>query len=111
MINTDGISRDPLGTHEVQTGQQIYAADAGSTDAYVISLQPPLMAYITGMVIHFKANTANTGACSLNVNNLGAKSIKKMHDQDPGDGQIEAGQIVTVVYDGTNFQMQSQLGA
>jgi hypothetical protein len=95
---------------ELMKSSHIYAADAGTTDAYAITLDPAPSAYTTGMVINFYANTANTGAATLNVNSLGAKTIKKHHDQDLADGDIEAGQIVTVVYDGTNFQMQSQSG-
>ena len=108
MINTDGIHRDPMGTREIQSGQQIYAADAGSTDAYAITLSPALTAYVIGLMVNFKANTVNTDACTLNINGLGAKTIKKLHDQDLATNDIEAGQIATVVYDGTYFQMQSQ---
>jgi hypothetical protein len=107
-IQTDGINRDPYGNKEVQEGGLIYAADAGSSDTYSITMQPAPSSYTTGMVIHFKANTANTGAATLNVNGLGAKNILKNHDQTLADGDIEANQIVTVVYDGTQFQMQSQ---
>ena len=96
---------------DVQTGEIAYAADAGSTDAYAITLTPAPSAYTTGMVINFKANTVNTGTATLNVNSLGAKTIKKLHDQDLEDGDIEAGQLVTVIYDGTNLQMQSQTAA
>ena len=88
-----------------------YAADAEASDTYVVTLDPVPAAYFAGMVVNFKANTANTGACTINVNSLGAKSIKKLHDQDPADNDIEAGQFVTLIYDGTNFQMQSQLAA
>ena len=82
-----------------------YAADAGATDAYAITLAPAPTAYTEGMVISFKANTANTGACSVNVNGLGAKSLKRGVSTDPGDNFIKVGSIVTAVYDGTNFQM------
>jgi len=92
----------------VAAGPVNFGADAEATDAYVITLTG-VAAYATGMTITFSANTANTGACSLNVNSLGAKTIKKLHDQDLVNGDIEAGQIVVVVYDGTNFQMTSQL--
>jgi hypothetical protein len=85
-----------------------YAADGGASDSYAITLSPAPTAYYAGMTVRFKANTANTGAATLNVNGLGAKTIKKNHDQDLADGDIESGQIVEVVYDGTNFQMQSQ---
>jgi hypothetical protein len=85
----------------------IYAADASSTDTYVITLSPVPDAYTNGMLILFKANTANTGACTINVNGLGAKSIKKGGGAatDPGNGDIAAGQIMAIVYDGTNFQI------
>jgi hypothetical protein len=87
-----------------------YAADAGANDAYAITLSPAPAALEAGMLVLFKANTANTGNATLNVNGLGAKNILKNHDQTLSDGDIEAGQIVTVAYDGTQFQMQSQRG-
>ena len=92
----------------LQNGTPIFGADAGATDSYSITLAPAPSSYVTGMVLNFSANTANTGASTLNVNGLGAVPIKKQHDQDTATGNIEAGQIVTVIYDGTNFQMQSQ---
>ena len=93
---------------QVQDSHWTYAADAEASDTYVITLAPAIAAYTAGQVFHFKANTANTGAASLNVNAKGAVTIKKHRDQDLATGDIEANQIVTVVYDGTNFQMQSQ---
>jgi hypothetical protein len=88
-----------------------YAADAEASDTYVITLDPVPAAYYTGMMVWFKANTANTADATLNVNGLGAKAIKKMKDQSLITGDIEAGQLVVVVYDGTNFQMVSQVAA
>ncbi len=107
-IQTDGINKDSYGNKEVQEGRLIYAADTASSDTYAVALQPAATAYVTGMTINFIATTANTGACTLNVNSLGVKDIKKLHDQALADNDIEAGQVVTVVYDGTAFQMQSQ---
>jgi hypothetical protein len=93
-----------------QDNDYTFAVDAGGTDAYAITLSPAPTAYVAGQIFHFDANTVNTGAATLNVNSLGAKTIVKHHDQTLADGDIEAGQHVTVIYDGTNFQMQSQLG-
>lgn len=87
-----------------------YAADAGANDTYAVTITPAPTAYTTGMVVEFKANTANTGACTLNVNSLGVKSLKVNKDLDPQDGYIKAGAIVLAVYDGTNFQIQSVAG-
>lgn len=104
-IQTDGMKKDPISTSELQAGTYSYAADAGSNDTYVITLDPAPTAYTTGMRIWFKANTANTGACTLNVNGLGAKNLKSLNNQDPQDNYIEADSIVAVVYDGTSFQI------
>lgn len=84
-----------------------FAADGEASDDYVITLSPAPTAYTTGMPIYFTANTANTGACTVNVNGLGAKSLKSLHDQDPADSYIEAGSVVHAVYDGTNFQIMN----
>ncbi len=92
-----------------QNGSPIYGASATGNDTYVITLSPAPSVYSTGMVINFNADVANTGNATLNVNGLGAKNILKEHDQTLADNDIEAGQIVTVIYDGTQFQMQSQL--
>lgn len=88
-----------------------YAADAGSTDTYAVTLAPAPTAYFTGMVVKFKANTLNTGAATLNVNSLGAKDIKKNYNSDLATGDILASQLVSVIYDGTNFQMLSPSAA
>lgn len=86
-----------------------YAADAGSTDAYAITITPAITAYAAGQEFTFKANTANTGAATLNVSGLGAKDIKKNYNTALATGDIVANQIVKVVYDGTNMQIASPL--
>jgi hypothetical protein len=85
-------------------GSLNYGADVTATDDYVVSI-PGITQYVAGMMITFKANTANTTACSVNVNSLGAIGLKMKHDQDPTTNYIEAGSIVMAVYDGTFFQM------
>lgn len=84
-----------------------YQADSVGTDSYAITCTPAPTAYTTGMRFTFKVGTANTGACSLNVNSLGAKTIKKNVSSDLSTGDILANQIVEVVYDGTYMQLVS----
>ena len=91
----------------IQNSSWVYATTAVGTDAYAITLSPVISAYVAGQRFAFKADVANTGACTLNVNAKGAKAIKKLNNQDLEDDDIEIGQIVEVVYDGTNFQMVS----
>ena len=94
---------------QIEAGTDWYAASAVGTDAYAITITPAITAYTTGMKFRFKADVANTGACTLAVSGLSAIAIKKLNDHDTATGDIEAGQIVEVIYDGTNFQMQSQV--
>lgn len=96
-------------TSDIQNASYIYAADSGGSDAYAITLSPAITAYVTGQIFLFKANTANTGAATLNVNGIGAKTIKKNKDQTLADGDIKAGALVLVQYDGTDLQMLSQI--
>lgn len=83
-----------------------YAVSSNGTDSYAITI-PGLSAYVAGMTFKFKADVANTGACTLNVNGLGAKSIKKEVSSDLVTNDILAGKIVTLMYDGTNMQVVS----
>lgn len=86
-----------------------FAVDAVGTDAYAITPSPAITAYTAGQIVTFQAGTANTGAATLNVNALGAKTIKKDVSSDLATGDILLNQIVNVIYDGTNFQMMSRL--
>jgi hypothetical protein len=95
-MTVDGVDVSALST---------YAADAGGSDTYAISVTG-IATYTTGLALYFKANTANTGACTLNINGLGAKSLKiKGNTADPDDNWIIANEIVHCVYDGTVFQV------
>lgn len=84
-----------------------YATDSGSVNAYAITLSPApaAQANLLGVVVTWKANTANTAASTLNVNALGAQNIVR-----PGGGAVQAGDIngvVAVVWDGTNYVLQT----
>ena len=88
-----------------------YAVDAVGTDSYAITPSPVIDSYAAGQMFSFKAGTANTGACSLNVNAKGAKTIKKNVTEDLATGDITANQIVTVIYDAVAdvFQVVSRI--
>lgn len=83
---------------------------ADGTNSYSATLVPAPTVYTAGMLINFKVANANTGASTLNCNNLGAKSIFKNVSEELEADDIKIGQIVTVIYDGTNFQIVSGSG-
>lgn len=83
-----------------------YAVDAVGTDSYAITISG-VSAYVAGQTFKFKAGTANTGACSLNVNGIGPITIKKNVSSDLSTGDILQNQVIVVVYDGTYMQLVS----
>lgn len=86
-----------------------YAADAQGDDDYEIDI-PGITALVEGLTVTFKANTANTDGVTLEITSVGdIDAILKLRDQALVTNDIEAAQIVTVVFDGTNWQMTSQL--
>lgn len=95
----------------VQQGKLTAVADAGANDTYTGCPTVAVRAYATGMELAFKPNTVNTGAASLNVCTLGAKSIKTVAGADPSDGDLAAGKWYKLVYDGTNFQIVGGVGS
>ena len=95
----------------IQNNSWIYGEPSGGTDAYVINPTPAITAYASGQCFIVKADVANTGPATLNVSGLGAKDIKKNHDVDLATGDIEAGAILVLSYDGTNFQLLSALSS
>jgi hypothetical protein len=93
----------------IQQESYIYAADTGAANAYVVSLAsaPTIVA---GSLIVMKAAHANTGASTLAVNGASAVAITKNGGTALSGGEISAGQIVFLVYDGTEYQLIGGVG-
>ena len=93
--------------------QQINGAgtSAGTGNNYTFTSAPgnALTAYAAGNIICFKVNNTNTDAATLNVDGIGAKSLKKLGTTDLVANDIESGNLVLAIYDGTNFQILSQI--
>ncbi len=81
--------------------------DTGAANALAVTFDPAPASYIDGYELVVKAVNANTGACTINVNALGAKAIKKNYNEDLVAGDIKAGQEIHLKYDGANFQLLS----
>lgn len=86
-----------------------FAISTGTND-YVVTLDPAPTSYEAGMIVSFLAQNANTYHSTLNCNGLGAKTIFKNVYQNLVAGDISENQIVSVIYDGTNFQVVSGSG-
>lgn len=83
-----------------------YILDTGAADAYVATLVPAATAYVTGQRLSLKIANANlTTTPTVNVNALGAKTITHTNGNAVLVGDLPAGLIADLRYDGTNFQL------
>lgn len=89
---------------DIQNSVHTYKTSTGSANAYVLTLAPAPAAYVAGQKFTFKANFLSTGAATLNVNTLGAKDIKLEGFWALAPYAIKTNQVITVIYDGTQFQ-------
>ena len=79
------------------------ATDTGTASAHVLTPSTVLPSYTPMLCLLYMPATTNTGAVTVNVSGLGAKSIKTLFGADPTSGDIVAGQPVLLMYNGTNF--------
>ena len=102
-VGSSDLGAGAVNSTHVVPGPIAYVATTGSANAYVAAPSPALTALTTGAWLLLKLSFTNTGAATLNVNSLGAKSLKKLADQDVEAGDLRSGDIVEVRYDGTNW--------
>lgn len=92
-----------------------YASSTG-TDTIALTVLSAISAYQAGQEFTFKAINTITATATLNVNALGAKTLKKKNPSSGALVALEAGDIFTggvytVRYDGTDFQVMGIGGA
>ncbi len=88
----------------------VYAAASG-TDTLTLTLDPAIASYTTGLKCAFSAANNNTGAVTIAINGLGAKTIKKNAGaSDLVADDLISGVIYEIVYDGVNFQLTAGVG-
>lgn len=80
---------------------------ASSASSYSCSMMPTVTGYSTGMVVNWRPDiNGSGGATTLNIDSLGARPVKKADGvADPVAGDIAAGQLYSVWYDGTAFRL------
>jgi len=90
---------------QVQNSSLTFLSSVAGTNTIVGTLTPAITAYQAGQMFSFISAGANTGAVTLNVNGVGAKSITKAGSTALAAGDITANTIIIVQYDGTEFQL------
>lgn len=73
---------------------------SGSSGNFVLAVTAD--SYFDGMAVSFKANHSNSGACTLNVGSLGAKSLVDGNGSTLAVGDIVANSIYAARYNSTS---------
>lgn len=81
---------------DTQSGKWNYAVAAGTANAITATLSPVPAALVDGMPIRLRVPTTNTGACTLNLNGLGAKAIKTASGTDAAAGAVSG--MISLIY-------------
>jgi microcystin-dependent protein len=75
-------------------------ATSGTGAAYTLTTNQVFTSFavMSNATLTFYAHTTNTGACTLNVDGLGAKPLRSASGSDLGAGVIVAGSVYRVTY-------------
>lgn len=87
----------------------IYTDVSSSANAIEVTASPAITSYRTGMTAFIKIANTVTGVTTVKFNSLDTKNLKKYFNLDIEADDITAGQIIVVQYDGTNFQLVSDI--
>jgi hypothetical protein len=84
-----------------------YALDVGIANALSAFIEPApnSLAWMVGISFNINVANTNTGATTLNLNSFGAVNLINTTGVALTPGEISAGSVITVVYDGSNFQL------
>lgn len=95
-----------------QTQANTACATAGTAPAFTASPTPQVSALGANVRLRVKFHAASVGAATLNVNGLGAKSIKQYNQAGAKtSATIFANQLVDVEYDGVDFVLLNPVPA
>ena len=87
-----------------------YLVDSGSTpNAYVVAFTGAsvITSYTAGLAVTMFTARANTGAATIVVNGLAPINVLNPDDSPLVAGQIPANSVVQLVFDGTDFQLET----
>lgn len=84
----------------------------GSANAYLLTSGQSSLAYATGQRFRCKLNFTCSGSSTLNVDSIGAKTIKKRDaTTNVSSSDLVSGQIYTFTYDGTNMVLETYVAS
>jgi hypothetical protein len=93
-------------THDTLHANENYCASSNGTLGYTCRLpNKALTSYSAGMTFVLNVDVDCAAACTLNIDNVGLKNIKKSDGTTDPRGALSAGQPQWIFYDGTVFRL------
>ena len=102
---------DSANLSQVQSTVTKLLTSVSGTDTITAVGAPVVAAYVAGQMFYFVATGDNTTSVTINIDGLGAKAVTRDGSVALVAGDIKSGEVVVVVYDGTRFQVVSQLNS
>ena len=90
---------------QVQSGSYRFGIDTGTTNALITTLSPSISSYSQGLIFTVLVANTNTGATTINANGIGVANIKNLNGGSLNPGDLAAGMLAELNYDGSNFQL------
>ena len=110
-LGVGSAATDSANLSQVQSTVTKLLTSVSGADTITAVGAPVVAAYAAGQMFYFVATGDNTGAVTLNIDALGAKAVTRDGSVALAAGDIKSGEVVVVVYDGTRFQVVSQLNS
>ena len=88
-----------------QRATPYYISASGTANAIGGGATPAITSYVEDQRFYVKLSASNTGATTINIDGLGVKDVTKNGTTALENGDLIAGQIIEIVYDGTRFQL------
>jgi hypothetical protein len=108
VIGKSGITPDDGDLQQMAKGIRSqamnFATDSGTADNLIVVYDPPLLAYTAGLILRVKVAVSNDGSATIDAG-AGRALIKKTNGLPVAAGDLPAGGVVSLVFDGTAFQL------
>ena len=99
----------PVDSTSMYAAPPYFGIDTGTVNSYIITPSPAVPYYYIGLSIRVKISTTNTNSSNINVNKLGSIPIILQNGNNIGSGVLISGGIYELVYDGSHFQLQTNM--
>lgn len=98
-----GVADGSARTHYASVGQLqdctvVFAVSGGAANAQTLTLTPAITAYVDGFTAYFKAGFSNSSSCTMNINGVGAVTVRHYTGADVRSGDIVSGRYYAVIY-------------